>query len=407
MKVFYFLLAFLFAVNCEAQLMGFNLPKGVDKIEIPFSFQNNFIIVDLVFDDVFPLKFIFDTGSENTILVKKEFTDILDISYDREFKVLGADLDTELVAYLIRGVNIDLQNLFGPNLDMLVLKDDYFQFEAYTGLKIHGILGMDLFKIFTIQIDYQKQKLIFYRVESFKVPSKKFKALNTEIHRNKPYLTAQAKINNDTITNVKLLLDTGASLSLLLHNNSNKEIRLPEKMIPGKIGNGLGGFIEGFVGRINQLAFDEYYFNSVITNFQEVNPAANKRINYGRNGIIGNEILSRFNVIFDFARAKVYLKPIKKYNKYFKYDKSGILLIASGKKLDQFRVKELVDTSPAAEAGIQIGDIITNINFTPASFYDLKHLTRVFQKRTNKRIRLVVLRNGERKVFKFRLRDLI
>lgn len=407
MRILYFLLAFLFAVSCEAQLMGFNLPKDVHKVEVPFTFQNNFIIIDLIFDDVFPLKFIFDTGSENTILVKKEFTDILDISYDRAFKVLGADFEAELTAYLVRDVNMDLPNLPGSNLDMLVLKDDYFQFEAYTGLKIHGILGMDLFKTFTIEIDYQKQKLILHRIEKFKVPSKKFKILDTEIHRNKPYIIAQAKINSDTITNVKLLMDTGASLSLLLHNNSSKDIRLPKKMIPGKIGNGLGGFITGFVGRINQLAFDKFYFNGVITNFQEINVPANTHINFERNGILGNEILSRFKVIFDFARAKVYLSPIKKYNKSFKYDKSGITLIASGKKLEEFRVQDLVPASPATEAGIQKGDIIKSINYTPSNFYDLKSITRIFQKRTKKRIRLVVLRNGERKVFKFRLRDLI
>jgi len=374
MKVIYFLLAFLFTSTCNAQLMGFKLPENKDNVEIPFSFQNNFIIVDLIFDDVFPLKFIFDTGSENTILLKKEFTDILDISYNREFTILGADLDTELTAYLIRGVNLDLTDLHGPNLDMLVLKEDYFQFESYTGIKIHGILGMDLFKVFTIEIDYQRQKLIFHRIEKFKPPTKKFKALDTEIHRNKPYLVAQAKINSDTATNVKLLLDTGASLSLLLHNNS---------------------------------AFDEYYFNGVITNFQALNQVSNARINYGRNGILGNEILSRFKVILDFAHTKIYLKPIKKYNKHFKYDKSGIQLIASGENLNQYTIKEITPTSPAAKAGLQKGDIILNINFTPTSFYDLRRITKIFQKRTNKRIRLMVLRDGEKKLFKFRLKDLI
>lgn len=407
MKLFYLLLAFLFAVTCEAQLMGFRLAKNLPKVVVPFTFQNNLIVVDLIFDDVFPLKFIFDTGSENTILLKKEFTDILDISYDREFKVLGADLESELVAYLIRNVNMDLPNLRGPNLDMLVLKEDYFQFEAYTGLKIHGILGMDLFKTFTVEIDYQKQKLIFHRIENFKVPSKKFKALNTEIHRNKPYFTAQAKVSNDTVANVKLLLDTGASLSLLLHNNSNKGIHLPEKMIPGKIGNGLGGYIQGFIGRISQLSFGDYQFNSVITNFQEIDTSSNNKIHFDRNGILGNEILSRFRVIFDFARAKVYLRPIKNYNKYFKYDKSGLSLIASGKKLGKFIVKDIVPNSPAAEAGVQKGDILININLTPTNFYDLKRITKIFQKRTNKRIRLIMLRNGERKLFRFRLRDLI
>jgi len=34
--------------------------------EIPFRYQNNFILVDVLFDNIFPLTFIFDTGSENT-----------------------------------------------------------------------------------------------------------------------------------------------------------------------------------------------------------------------------------------------------------------------------------------------------------------------------------------------------
>ena len=112
-------------------------------------------------------------------------------------------------------------------------------------------------------------------------------------------------------------------------------------------------------------------------------------------------------MIFDFANYKLFLKPIKKYNKFFRYDRSGITLLASGKLLNEFMVKELVLNSPAAEAGVQVGDIIANINLTPAGFYDLRRITRILQKRSGKRIRLVIYRNGKRKVIKFRLRDLI
>jgi hypothetical protein len=153
MKYFCFLLAFFFYTSAAAQLMGFKLPDGKSELEVPFKFQNNFILVELVFNQAFPLKFIFDTGSENTILVKKAFADILDVEYDRQFRIIGSDLKTELIAYLARGVNLDLPNMLGRKLDILVLEEDYFRFEEYTGIKIHGILGMDLFKTFTFKID--------------------------------------------------------------------------------------------------------------------------------------------------------------------------------------------------------------------------------------------------------------
>ena len=114
-----------------------------------------------------------------------------------------------------------------------------------------------------------------------------------------------------------------------------------------------------------------------------------------------------FNVIFDIARSKVYFKPIKRYNKYFKYDKSGITLITSGKKLNQYRIKELIPNSPATEAGLLVGDLVISVNSIPLGKDDLRRITRKFQGRSGKRIKIVVLRNGYRMVFRFRLRDLI
>lgn len=407
MKHLFFFFLFLYTYQANAQLMGFKLPKGENKVEIPFEFTNNFIVISVTFNNAFPLKFIFDTGSENTILIKKEFTDVLNISYDREFKVVGSDYQTELTAYLARGVDIDLPNLLGPDLDLLVLDKDYFKFEEFIGMPIHGILGMDLFKVFAIEIDYSRKILVLHRVDNFKVPNKKFTRLKVNVHRSKAYLTAQAGIRKDSTTDIRLLLDTGASIALLLHNDSSDDIVLPEKLVPGKIGNGLSGIIEGFIGRIKTLNIDDFQFNNVITNFQEVGEQNKSFEEFKRNGIIGNEILSRFTVIFDLSRSDIYFKPIKKYNRGFKFDKSGLLLIASGENLRDFIVKDVMLNSPAAEAGILEGDKIIKLNFLPAVFYDLRTITKVFQKRTGKRFRLVVERDGVKHKFKLRLRDLI
>lgn len=392
---------------CKAQIRGFNPPAGKNKIEIPFTYQKNLILIKVILNDAFPLQFIFDTGSETSVLLQKEYADILDINYDQKIPLLGSDLSTELNAYLAKNIQLDLPNLQAKNLDLLVLEDDYFNFEEHLDIEVAGILGMDYFKTSIIKIDYKRQVLTIYNSKSFKKPSKKYKQIPIDIYRGKPYLKVQTHLTNDAYSELNLLVDSGASLAVLLLNNSNENISLPAKWIPGKVGNGLGGDIEGYIGKISQLSFDDFYFNNVVTSFQVVDTEAPTFSLYPRNGLLGNEILSRFTVIVDVVHAYIYLKPQKKYNRAFKFDKSGLTVFASGKSLKKFIVKEVLPNSPAATAGIQVGDEIKRINFFPSRLYDLHKIIKKLQKRTGKKIVLHLHRNGKKQKITFRLQELI
>jgi len=387
------------------QLNGFKVENG--KVEIPFRYQNNFILVDVLFNNIFPLTFIFDTGSENTILLNKTYAELLNIKYDRDYTVYGADLQRELLVHLAKGINLELPGISANNSPILIVDEDYFQFEKYIGLKIHGILGMDLFRLTFIQINYKRQKIILHSPEDFKKPSNKFVAFPIEIYRNKFYLTTRGSVQNNKPVDLTLLLDTGANISLLLHNKSDSTITLPSKLIPGKLGDGLGGFIEGYMGRTQSLSIGDFSFNNIVTNFQELPPDLNRRDINNRNGILGNELLCRFNVIFVPFANTLYLKPEKKYNRGFKFDRSGIVLIASGLDLRRFTVIDVIPDSPAANAGLQKGDVIVRVNGISTRSLAIESITRKFQKKVGKKFKLVVFRDGHKKRFTFKLKDLI
>ncbi len=399
---------FLLSVQpLAAQLSGFQVPAGKEKVEIPFRFENNFILIDVMFNKIFPLTFIFDTGSENTVLTHKTFADLLDVDYERNYKIMGADLQQELLVHLARGVQLDLATVPSNKVPLLVLEENYFQFEKYTGIKIQGILGMDLFKLVVIQIDYKRKKLVLYRPDNFKIDDTKFKKYPIDVYRGKAYLTVDGTITRSDTIPLKLLIDSGANIALLLHNDSDSSITLPPKLIPGKLGDGLGGYIEGYMGRTYRLHIDPFEFSNITTHFQEV-PVTLDSLNLNnRNGILGNEILSRFNVILVPYKNELYLKPERKYNRKFNYDKSGITLIASGLGLNQFTVVSIIPNSPAAEAGLQVGDEVLSVNFLPTRFYGLNDLLWKFQKRSGKQFRLKVLRDGKELIIRFRLRELI
>ncbi len=384
------------------------LSEKRQRIDIPFELENDLIVIKITFNQMLPLRFIFDTGAEFTILTKREFSDLLGIEYSREVNIMGADMSTPLKAYLARNIQINMGKFSLPRHDMLVLQEDYFRFEEFTGVEVHGIIGANLFGSYVVKIDYQKRVLSLIHPIYFDRPNdEKYLSVPIEIYNNKPYLNTSVKLNgSDPAIRVRMLIDTGASIALLLHNNTHPQLRLPETTIPGNIGKGLGGIIEGSMGRIHQAQMGKYRLNNIVSNFQDINASLDTSYLNGRNGIIGNIALKRFHMIIDYPRERMYLRTNRYYKKRFRYDRSGMSLMAGGAQLNQFYVNRVIEGSPAYEAGIREGDRIIRINGIPASFYTLRGITRRFQGKIGKRMKVVLRRDGKKMKMRFRLRDL-
>ncbi len=404
---FWYILIFLFAGNLSYGQPGFEILKDVKKIDIPFEYENNLIIVRVTFNRIFPLKFIFDTGAEHTILSKREITDMLNIPYLREFKIFGSDMKTELTAYLVRGIHLKVGEMIVPSHSMLVLGDDYFRFEEMTGLEVHGILGADIFRGLALKINYEKKIITLTRLNHFTPPTNKYMSIPIDITRNKPYLETTIQVQKDSTIKVRLLLDTGAMLSLLLNTDTHPNLGLPPNTIKGNLGAGLGGFIEGYLGRVSMLQFGDLQCKEVLTNFQELDADADTTILMGRNGIIGNEVLSRFHLVIDYPGQMLYLQPNRRYKEEFEFDKSGLIVIAADIHLNKFIIHSILPGSPAEEAGLLPGDEIVRINFSHRAFLSLKSIQHKLRKKEGKKVTVVVRRKGEKKKFFFELRKLI
>jgi predicted aspartyl protease len=386
---------------------GVLMAKGAKKVEVPFERQDNFIIVKVFLQNLLPLRFIVDTGAEHTLLTKKEITSLLDIPFERTITLMGTDMRTQIIAHIARKVTLQLPNITFEK-DILVLDDDYLHFDRFAGLDVHGVLGAEAFKGFVVKFDFVKQVMTIYDPSVFKpADHKKYDEFRIEITRSKPYLVAPAHIQSDSTVQLKLLVDTGASLSMLLHTYSTPGLVLPPQTIRGSIGTGLGGEIEGVVGRIRDIELGGHRLVAPVCNFHELAQLSDSSFINKRNGLLGSEILSRFNMIIDFGREKMYLQPNRYFKDAFTYDRSGISLITSGVNLKQFLVQDILENSPASKAGVEVGDEIIKLNWFPTRLHTLGSMNDKLQGKIGKTIRMTLKRNGQTMKVRFQLKELI
>lgn len=388
----------------SAQYSGLDLLDGKDKKEIKFEYINGFTIVKVIYGGILYMDFLLDTGASHNILFKKNANDLLGITYSDTIIIGGADLDLEMKALVSRNVPIMLEGTSIIQRDIIVLEEDYLDLEKMLGRRIDGIIGGDFLKGLVVELNYKHGNLTIHNPNKFK-PNRKYTSHDIDLVNYKPYLKCITQIEDKTDT-LNYLLDTGASLALLIHSNKIEGFQIPDNVIIGNLGKGLGGDLSGFIGMTKHLEMDQYKFNNIISSFQEIDSLILAKRDVVRDGIIGNVILSRFHVIIDYVHEKLYLRPIIKLSKEFAFDKSGLLIYALGSELDQYYIKDVYPNTPAEEAGIKPGDKILKIGFWPLMFYDLQKITGKLQKKEGNTIKMKLLRNGKEIKVKFKLKNL-
>ncbi len=398
------------ALATNAQLYGIEIVSGKKEVKVPFENYNNYLVFSVYLNETLPLKFILDSGAKSSILIHKEYVDWLNIPLERELYIYGADRTTKLKTFLARNINLTLEGLRAKRQSILVLDQDYFSFEKYLGIPIDGILGIDFFRRFIVKIDYEKNYIIFTEREQYKFATQKFEKIPLEIDDGYMYVKVPIKTSEADRLDTKLLLDTGSGLPLIVSVNRKDSLLIPKDVELGQVARGLGGFITGFSGRIENMDVGTFQFSNFVGTFQQFKDSLAIEVSLDpnwRGGILGNEILSRFSIIVDYNDSAIYLKPNKKYKKKFKYDKSGLFIIATGIGLSTYIVDSVVRDSPAEEAGIQKGDLIKKINGIPMPFYSLNGIFKKLKGKTGKKIKITLLRQGVKLKKTIVLRDLL
>jgi hypothetical protein len=260
-----------------------------------------------------------------------------------------------------------------------------------------------------------------------------------EFIKNKPYINLEIKDQNELIKPVKLLIDSGGSDALWLFVNDEKDITVPTNYFKDFLGKGLSGNIYGKRSRIKELIIGDFIIENPSTSYPDSSSVFTAMLNEDRNGTVGAEVLRRFRVIFDYPNQQLSIKPNKGFSDPFMYNKSGIELIHGGDVLvkeskaqfigpeniknqssftelsyafgltykPSYQISYLRPESPALEAGLQVGDIILEINGKPAYNQKMQEIILTLSKQEGQKIDVLVDRGGKQIKYKFKLKGML
>ncbi|MFY9572414.1 MAG: PDZ domain-containing protein [Blastocatellia bacterium] len=179
----------------------------------------------------------------------------------------------------------------------------------------------------------------------------------------------------------KFVIDIGSGASLALHRPFVEQEKLPlpsQKTIRSMGSGGVGGQVTGRVGRIDELRIGKFQIDSPVTLFSEdkLGAFASSELQ----GNIGAQLISKFTLILDYGRNRIILEPNASFKDVIGPALSGVKIFAAGSDYKTFRIDELLEDSPATEAGLQKDDIILSVDGRPAAELTLSTMLETLNK---------------------------
>jgi predicted aspartyl protease len=378
----------------------FAFAAGHSACDIPLEFASNHIYLQLRVNDSAPLWFILDTGAGSSVIdAEQARAEGLALQGKLEGRGAGeGSIDVAFVAgatFHLPGIEVVDQTIAAIPLQALA---------PFDGRPVHGILGYDFISRFVVEIDYAGGLLHLHDPQHYTYtgPGER---LAIFLEGNVPFVQAELVPPGRQAIQAQFLLDTGARVALVLNKPFIEAHRLvPEKTITAPFGMGVGGETKQYIGRVPQLQLGGITLSDIVAGFsQDVKGAG---ANPDRAGLIGGDVLRRFTAIFDYASGHMILEPNAHCTEPYEYDMSGLFLATQGAPHDAFRVHRVVADSPAAEAGLQEGDMLIALDGHPAQEFTLEQIRQSF-KAPGRQVRLTVQREAEEQEVVLALRRLI
>ena len=398
MKKVYYCFAIFFSLYSGLSVKAqeeFIEPPSRLITRIPFTqLTGGIIILQAKFGN-FPdtLNFILDTGSSGISLdsTTAEYLQLKPIPSERTIRGIAG---IRKVSFLYNQ-QLKFPDLTVDSLDFHI--NNYGILTAVYGERIDGIIGYSVLNRYIVKLDYDSMRLSFHTKGTIRYPRGGY-LLKPAISQ----LVAQPlRVRDEKTVNSRFIYDMGAGVCMLLSKDFISDSVFIDKRKKRwvKEGEGLGGKIDMELLVIKEVKLGPYRFRNVPVHiFDDVNNVSSYPY---MGGLIGNDILRRFNVILNYAKSDIYITPNSHFTEPFDYSYSGVeLYLIDGLIL----VGDVAKGSPAETAGLKEGDQVLAVN---RNFSQNLNQYKIAMQTPNERIKIIYRRNGVINEVEFKIKSIL
>jgi PDZ domain/Aspartyl protease len=376
--------------------------SGDTPLNIPVELvANGLVFVQAKVND-HPGWFILDNASQG-FLVDREYARQISLQTSGSATSRN-DVSDAVQVGVIRDVRISLPGMDLTHRNLVVI--DLKSLEPAIGHTVDGIIGSRLFDDFIVAVDYERRLLSIYLPDKYQ-PSPKETPLPVRLDEHGfQFIDATIALPGVEPIAANFLIDGGANSYVDLYKPFSDAHHLPPaamKLLDDP-GSSAGGATESRDGRADRLTVGPFAIQNPPITFSQGTEGLMAAKDHA--GLIGAQFLQRFTAVFDNRNKRLWLTPNRSYADPANYDESGLRIRAETPNFHKFVVKRIVPQSPAAEAGIEPGDIIESVGNHPAEEMTLTELRDILCQ-SKEALAVELMRGNKNLQVALRLRPLI
>jgi hypothetical protein len=350
-------------------------PASSALASVAIEFYHNRVYVPVMVNGAGPFQLVLDTGASLSG-VSDPRAQQLKLEIKGKADIAGNG-ETPSHVQLAKNVSFHLgaADLLEPSIAVVPFEE----MQAYEGRVIDGVLGVNLFHKYVVEIDYAGKSLNLYDPKSY-VYSGQGEIIPLRVLNGGTLALVHAtiEIQGQNPIGADLAVDSGTYSALRLYRPFTEKHNLlaaNPSALPS-FDFGIGGEFRDTLGRVQTLQIGQLVIDQPLTGFSQAAIGATATAKY--DGTIGGEILHRFKVILDYSRQQMIIEPNVGFYRPYEADMSGLILLAEGKTFETIKVRHVLEKTPAAEAGLREGDVIAAIDDKSAAELGLQQIRSLF-----------------------------